>query len=80
MSQLSIVGIVTKPPREDPRDSVLPKSEGLGIVPTPAPLVGPEDATADAELAPGQESAVTPDPGTAPEGETAAVPVDEAAP
>jgi rod shape-determining protein MreC len=80
MSQLSIVGIVTKPPREDPRDSVLPKSEGLGIVPTPAPLVGPEDATADAEPAPGQESAATPEPGTAPEGETAAVPVDEAAP
>lgn len=80
MSQLSIVGIVTKPPREDPRDSVLPKSEGVGIVPTPAPLGGSPDAATDAESAPDQETAATPNPGTAPEGETAAVPVDEAVP
>lgn len=77
MSQLSIVGIVTKPPREDPRDSVLPKSESAGIIPTPAPLGGAGEPDAEAEPAPEEESAATPEASVAPEGETAAVPVDE---
>ncbi len=41
VSQLSIVGVVTKPPREDPRDSVLPRSDSLPTAaPSPAPLGG----------------------------------------
>jgi rod shape-determining protein MreC len=56
VSQLSIVGVVTKPPREDPRDSVLPRSDSLPTAaPSPAPLGG-----ADSEAsAPEEETAAT---------------------
>ncbi len=40
VSTLSIVGVVTRPPRVDPRDSVLPKGDQLNAVPSPAPLGG----------------------------------------
>jgi len=72
MSQLSIVGVVTKPPREDPRDSVLPRKDDTSILPTPAPLGGAGTAETD-----GQEEDASPSPSQAPEEETAAVPVDE---
>ena len=46
VSTLSIVGVVTRPPRVDPRDSVLAKQPSLEAVqPTPAPLGGASDAT-----------------------------------
>jgi rod shape-determining protein MreC len=38
VSTLSIVGVVTVPPRTDPRDSVLPKSDQVNPSPTPVPL------------------------------------------
>lgn len=79
MSRLSIVGIVTKPPREDPRDSVLPVSGDADVLPTPAPLGG--SSTADDEAgSTSEESAATPESPEAPEDETAAVPVEEATP
>jgi len=73
MSQLSIVGVVTKPPREDPRDSVLPELGDLSIVPTPAPLGGADEGAGAADEAVDSEPAAT----QAPEEETAAVPVEE---
>lgn len=75
MSQLSVVGVVTKPPREDPRDSVLPQADDLSVLPTPAPLGGA--GTAESTPAPVEEGAVT---DTAPEEETAAVPVESGNP
>jgi rod shape-determining protein MreC len=87
MSRLSIVGIVTKPPRVDPRDSVLPVSGDADVLPTPAPLGGSstdeEGGKSDgAQPAPAseEESPATPASSDAPEGETAAVPVEEAVP
>lgn len=74
MSRISVVGVVTKPPRTDPRDSVLPASEGIDVLPSPAPLGGEGDAEVPVpDLA---------DPGVpaAPEEETAAVPVEEPVP
>ena len=38
VSTLSVVGVVTVPPRQDPRDSVLPKSATINPSPTPIPL------------------------------------------
>lgn len=65
VSRLSIVGVVTKPPREDPRDSVLPRIDRIPTtVPSPAPLGGVDSGAA----APDQETAATP----APESETPA--------
>lgn len=75
MSQLSIVGVVTKPPREDPRDSVLPAQGDISVVPTPAPLGGADSAASeDGTVA--DDPAASPGASTAPEDETAAVPVD----
>ncbi|MCH9737338.1 MAG: rod shape-determining protein MreC, partial [Actinomycetia bacterium] len=37
VSQLSVVGVVVKPPREDPRDSVLPNAPAATRTPTPEP-------------------------------------------
>jgi hypothetical protein len=74
MSTLSIVGVVTKPPREDPRDSVLPAKDDMSIVPSPAPLGGDGDAAAGEE-----EPAPDATASSAPAEETAAVPVDEVA-
>lgn len=73
MSQLSILGVVTKPPREDPRDSVLPRADDLSIVPSPAPLGGDGAAPTDGETASPVET-------QAPEEETAAVPVESGTP
>jgi len=87
VSQLSVVGVVTRPPRVDPRDSVLPKGDSLPATPTPAPLGGAGDGTgadssASPSAAPEQETAATPAPTkkkkkkseTAPTQETAATP------
>jgi rod shape-determining protein MreC len=48
VSTLSIVGVVTVPPRTDPRDSVLPRSATLNPSPTPVPLGAGESASAQA--------------------------------
>jgi rod shape-determining protein MreC len=56
VSQLSIVGVVTKPPREDPRDSVLPRNASVPTTaPSPAPLGGVDTET----TAPNEETAAT---------------------
>ncbi len=77
MSQLSVLGVVTKPPREDPRDSVLPRGDDLSVVPSPAPLGG-DEAAGDAAVA--DDTDATPAEPAAPEEETAAVPVESDAP
>ncbi len=81
VSQLSVVGVVTRPPREDPRDSVLPKSSALAVTPSPAPLGAAADqATPSPSGAPEQETAATPAPTKkkkASTTETAATPVPE---
>lgn len=63
VSQLSVVGVVTKPPRVDPRDSVLPAKGGLDKTPAPAPLGG-ADSGASTETVPTDspttETAATP--------------------
>lgn len=74
VSRISVVGVVTKPPRIDPRDSVLPASEGIDVIPSPAPLGG--DADGDVTV----PDVAVPDATVAPEEETAAVPVEEPVP
>jgi rod shape-determining protein MreC len=74
MSRISVVGVVTKPPRIDPRDSVLPASEGIDVIPSPAPLGG--DVEGDVTV----PDVALPDATVAPEEETAAVPVEEPVP
>lgn len=74
MSRISVVGVVTKPPRIDPRDSVLPASEGIDVIPSPAPLGG--DVEGDVTV----PDVAVPDATVAPEEETAAVPVEEPVP
>ena len=37
MSALGVVGVVIRPPRTDPRDSVLPDRQGAATLPTPEP-------------------------------------------
>ena len=69
VSQISVVGVVTKPPRVDPRDSVLPAKGGLTTTSAPAPLggagsgssadAGPTDSATDS---PTTETAATPAP------------------
>lgn len=76
VSQLSVVGVVTKPPRVDPRDSVLPKGTGLDLTPSPAPLGGgstPQSSPSPSASAE-QETAAKPasSGSSAPEKETAA--------
>jgi rod shape-determining protein MreC len=51
VSRLSVVGIVTVPPRTDPRDSVLPRSASINPSPTPVPLGAGESASASASAA-----------------------------
>jgi len=53
VSQLSVVGVVVKPPREDPRDSVLPNAPAATRTPVPEP-----NPTASQE----KETAATPAP------------------
>ena len=48
-STLDIVGVVTRPPRTDPRDSVLPRVTSLPTsAPAPVPLTAPSDAASAA--------------------------------
>ena len=78
VSQLSVVGVVTRPPREDPRDSVLAKDSQLPASTAPAPLGAA--AESDATAAPDDvERPATPEPraSTAPERETAATPAPD---
>ena len=53
VSELSVVGVVVKPPREDPRDSVLPNAPSA--IPTPAPTPTPSSSQE-------KETAATPAP------------------
>ncbi len=46
ISQLSVVGVIVKPPREDPRDSVLPNPPVATATPTPTPSSSQEKETA----------------------------------
>lgn len=62
VSTLSIVGVVTRPPRVDPRDSLLPRSGILQPSPSPVPLGSGVDAEASASPAPDVETAATPQP------------------
>jgi rod shape-determining protein MreC len=62
VSTLSIVGVVTRPPRVDPRDSLLPRSGILQPSPSPVPLGSGADAEASASPAPDVETAATPQP------------------
>lgn len=55
MSQLSVVGVVVKPPREDPRDSVLPNAPVANPTPTPANTLTPNSPNE-------KETAATPAP------------------
>ena len=77
VSQLSVVGVVTRPPREDPRDSVLPKGDSVpSAAPSPAPLGG-VDAPTDADnqeetAATRKEAEASADATPAPEKETPA--------
>lgn len=74
MSRISVVGVVTKPPRIDPRDSVLPATEGIDVIPSPAPLGGEDGSDVTVP------DIAVPDATVAPEEETAAVPVEEPVP
>lgn len=55
MSQLSVVGVVVKPPREDPRDSVLPNAPVATPTPTPTTTSTPNSSNE-------KETAATPAP------------------
>lgn len=66
VSTLTIVAVVTKPPRVDPRDSVLPRVGFVNPSPSPVPL------GAGASQAPSQETVPTPSPEASTERETAA--------
>jgi rod shape-determining protein MreC len=66
VSTLSIVSVVTKPPRVDPRDSVLPRVGFVDPSPSPVPL------GQGASPAPTTESVPTPSPSITTEKETAA--------
>jgi rod shape-determining protein MreC len=55
MSQLSVVGVVVKPPREDPRDSVLPNAPV--VIPAPTPSASPVPGSSNEK-----ETAATPAP------------------
>jgi rod shape-determining protein MreC len=69
VSTLSVVGVVTVPPREDPRDSVLPKSAQINPSPTPVPL----GAGASPSPGPGADASASPSASaTAPQVETPA--------
>jgi rod shape-determining protein MreC len=64
VSTLSVVGVVTVPPRVDPRDSVLPQSARINPSPTPVPLGasngGGVDASASASASASAPSVETP--------------------
>ena len=65
VSALTILGVVIRPPREDPRDSVLPRP-GARVI--PAPTIGP-DVTAPAPIE------ASPAPSTDANGDLAASPI-----
>lgn len=67
VSRLSIVGVVTRPPRTDPRDSVLPRAVASsaaaaadGSVPAPLGAGASPAASADAGLAPSVAASPSP--------------------
>jgi rod shape-determining protein MreC len=65
VSQLSVVGVVVRPPREDPRDSVLPSAPAA--VPTRSPAAPQTtdpapDASSKPEVVQEDETAATPAP------------------
>ncbi|MBK9740449.1 MAG: rod shape-determining protein MreC [Actinobacteria bacterium] len=74
VSTLSVVGVVTRPPRTDPRDSVLPKSATVNPSPSPVPLGSAADAAASESPSPSTDdgASIAPTPAPAPTKETAA--------
>jgi len=63
VSQLSVVGVVVRPPREDPRDSVLPSRPAPVVSPSPAPGDPASNPQDDVQVEPQeQETAATPVP------------------
>lgn len=70
VSTLSVVGVVTRPPRVDPRDSILPKSATINPSPSPVPLGA--GASPSPSGAADDGASASPSPTTAPENETAA--------
>lgn len=63
VSQLSVVGVITEPPREDPRDSVLPKATSLPSVgpdSEPPTLSGGTLSSGSPEASPSPEASATP--------------------
>ena len=52
LSALSIVGVVVRPPRTDPRDSVLPAVPDLGVTPTPTPSPSASSGSSAPTLSP----------------------------
>lgn len=61
VSQLSVVGVVVRPPRDDPRDSVLPPREGEDTSSIEADEGAPDEQAPDEEEATAEEP--TPDDG-----------------
>lgn len=70
VSTLSVVGVVTRPPRVDPRDSILPKSATINPSPSPVPLGAGASPSPSGTADDG--ASASPSPTTAPENETAA--------
>lgn len=63
VSQLSVVGVVVRPPREDPRDSVLPSRPAPVVSPSPAASDPASNTQEDVQVEPQeQETAATPAP------------------
>ena len=60
VSTLSIVGVVTVPPRTDPRDSVLPRSATLNPSPTPVPLGAGSGSSSSAGATPSASASIAP--------------------
>ena len=52
VSALTIVGVVTRPPRTDPRDSVLSKGQQLDTGSSPAPLGSTSDPSSGGDPTP----------------------------
>ncbi|MDP4804036.1 MAG: rod shape-determining protein MreC [Candidatus Nanopelagicales bacterium] len=71
VSALSVVAVVVRPPREDPRDSVLPSA------PVGSPSLSPSPLAPGAESSVNEEPAATPEPTVQLEGPATPVPAGE---
>jgi rod shape-determining protein MreC len=71
VSALSVVAVVVRPPREDPRDSVLPSAPSGSPSPSPSPLAP------GTELSVNDDQAATPEPTVQLEGPATPIPAGE---